>query len=276
MQSSRDVTLGNLVFSDLDPNEYYRITAKFNVSTKYNPFMRIAAGAAPVVEYGDDFGGTTFEFSDEKLGSAIQKEYPLSVGLSDFLADGTKTAMQWKEVKLEKTTGEGWKTVLTGESQKGTFVHSATWGKCFDGNTDVCGKNGMPAESNATFSFAFGEAAKAVTEPVKTDTATSTGTTATTTKKNDPWRISASGGNGPIGKLLDEKLGNAFGKAKDKYATDTKKRTKLTAAKKSVEQALRSAKKYEEAKTKAAKNLLKKSLVKDLKDALKKIAETGK
>lgn len=113
MQSSRDVTLGNLVLSDLDPNEYYRVTAKFNVSTAYNPFMRIAAGAAPVVEYGDDYGGTTFEFTDEKLGSAIQKEFPLSVGLSDFLADGTKTAIRWKEVKLEKTTGEGWKTVLT-------------------------------------------------------------------------------------------------------------------------------------------------------------------
>lgn len=270
------MTLGNLVFSDLDPNEYYRVTAKFNVSTAYNPFMRISAGGAPVVEYGDDFGGTTFEFTDEKLGSAIQKEFPLSVGLSDFLADGTKTTIKWKEVKLEKTTGEGWKTVLAGESQKGTFVHSVTWGKCFDGNTDVCGKNGMPAESNATFAFAFGEAAKAVTETPKTPAA-STGSTSTTTgKKNDPWRIAATGGNGPVGKLLDEKLGNAFGKVKEKYANDTKKRAKLTAAKKSVEQALRSAKKYEEAKTKAAKNFLKKTLVKDLKDALKKMAETGK
>lgn len=151
-----------------------------------------------------------------------------------------------------------------------------TWGKCFDGNTDVCGKSGMPAESSATFSFAFGEAAKAVTEPTKTDAATSTGTVSTVTKKNDPWKITASAGTGPIGKLLNEKLGNAFGKVKDKYATDTKKRAKLTAAKKAVEQALRSAKKYEEAKTKAAKNFLKKSLVKDLKNALKKMAETGK
>ncbi len=134
----------------------------------------------------------------------------------------------------------------------------------------------MPAESSATFSFAFGEAAKAITEPAKTDTAASTGTTSTGTKKNDPWRIAASAGTGPIGKLLNEKLGNAFGKVKDKYASDTKKRAKLTAAKKSVEQALRSAKKYEEAKTKAAKNLLKKTLIKDIKDALKKMADAGK
>lgn len=276
MSSSRDVTLGSLVLTDLDPNEYYRVTAKFNVSTAYNPFMRISAGWAPVVEYGDDYGGTTFEFTDEKLGSAIQKEFPLSIGVSDFLADGTKTTMRWKEVKLEKTTGEGWKTVFTGEGQKGTFVHSVTWGKCFDGNTDVCGKNGMPTESNATFSFAFGEAAKAITETPKTP-ATSTGSTTTTGgKKNDPWRIAATGGNGPVGKLLDEKLGSAFKKAKEKYANDTKKRAKLTAAKKSVEQALRSAKKYEEAKTKAAKNFLKKTLIKDLKDALKKLAETSK
>ena len=42
--TTREVALGNLAFKDLEANEYYRITAKFNVSSSYNPFAQFDAG----------------------------------------------------------------------------------------------------------------------------------------------------------------------------------------------------------------------------------------
>lgn len=274
--SSRDVTFGNFSVSDLDPTEYYRFSGKLLVSKAYNPFSRATASSLNVTESMDD-GLTALEFSEEGLGSTLVKDVPFTVGLGDFLADGTSVPLEWKSVKLEKTNGYGWKTVSELTGPKGSYAHKVTWGKCSDGSATLCGKDGLPEESSTTFAFNFNGAVSTVSTPATTTTVT-TPTTGTVSngKKNDPWKLSATAGNGQIGKLLDSKLGAAFAKVKDKYANDPKKRSKLTAAKKAVEQSLRTGKKYEEAKAKAMKNMLKKTLVRDLKDALKKLGEVSK
>lgn len=231
----------------------------------------MSAGNPRITVSGED-GGTVFEITEERLGSSMTQNVSLSVAPNDFLAGDAPLAFEWKSVKLEKTNGDGWKTAATAAAPKGHVIQRVRWGSCSDGNTEVCGKDGMLEESSGSLSISFGAApvVEAETKPAQEAPAKTTG------KKNDPWKISATGGNGPIGKLVEAKLVAAFAKVRDKHAGNAANRTALLAAKKAVEKALKSVKKYEETKTKAMKNLLKKTLVKDLRDAIKKLAEIGK
>ncbi|MDQ1344185.1 MAG: hypothetical protein QG650_905 [Patescibacteria group bacterium] len=267
---SREVSLGNLLLGNLDPSAYYRITAKFSIAGTFNPFSTAKAGSSRIVTDG----GTTetvFEITEEGAGKTISKSIPVSVGLSDFLASEKALSMEWKSIKLEKAKDGQWTTAASAEAAKGSILQTVKWGNCFDGSTDVCGKDGMPEESKSSVIVTFGSVAVAKTEEKKP-----VATTTKTGKKNDPWRLAVTAGNGPIGKILNAKLGASFAKLKDKHAADPKKRAKLQNAKKAVERALSSAKKYEETKAKAMKDLLKKTLIKDLKDAMKKMSDASK
>lgn len=287
---NRDAMLGTFSLGDLDAGAYYRFTARAFVPGTYGTFASATVGNPEVHSYPTD-GGVVYEFAEEGLGASIQRSYAFTVRLSDFLATGKTTAIEWKAADLERADGDGFRKIASAAGTKGSFVHTAEWNACADASTETCGANGLPAEPTSIFEFAFGKPVETVlpapkpapkpAEPPKapetSSGATSTGSVQTPPKPvSDPFKLTVSAGAGALGTVIAAKIGKAYEAAREKYAGDRKKRGKLAEAKKAVEKLYATAKAYDQAKLKPARKALVKRLVNELKQALKKIAAVAK
>lgn len=174
---SRDVNMGTFNLTGLKLDAEYRFTARAFVKAPFNPFAYAVAGNMDVHAYSKD-DGVEYVFSDEGLGGKIQNSATFSVRLSDFLAMGKTTEIEWQSADLERADGDGWRKIASAAGTKGSFSHKVEWNGCTDASGESCGKNGLPAKPTSIFEFAFGKPIETVIpapkpgEPPRTPTDT--------------------------------------------------------------------------------------------------------
>lgn len=271
-----EIRLGTLRFKNVDKQSSYRVSAELTLDSEFSPFSRFVAGNARIWAEGRD-GKIAYNISDERLGSSFPDEIGFSVESNEFLPVGENVGMSWNFAKLERLTGEGYVTVAEWKGGSGSLTHVNEITGCFDAGKDECGKNGTPKDSSATFAFAFGTGSSSVANPAKTESATGSGSkTSVSGKKNDPWKLASPKGNGNLAKLVHAKFSAAMEKLRQSHSQDVAKRARLLAAKKAFEKAVRSAENYESSTNAKTRAILKKVLIRDVKDAAKRSAEVAK
>ncbi len=154
--SGSTVSLGTFQLGDLKNGVRYRFSAKFALKSPKNPFARFlfqsSGRAAAVAPDGDE---TTFTLTEEGLGGTMPLSYETTVQLNPaWLTEGGE-GFELREFRLERLESSGFKAVFQGVPLKGAVSHFSEFPGCFDALADFCGKDGLPKDAFAKFSFAF-------------------------------------------------------------------------------------------------------------------------
>jgi hypothetical protein len=154
--SGSTASLGTFQLGDLKNGVRYRFSAKFALKSPKNPFARLAfqnsARSGVVASEGDE---TTFALVEEGLGGTLPLSYETVVQLNPAWATEGGEGFELREFRLERLASSGFETVFQGVPLKGAVSHLSEFPGCFDALADFCGKNGLPKDASAKFSFVF-------------------------------------------------------------------------------------------------------------------------